>query len=93
MGVFGENHGRYFAVFEPQPQRRTLGFFGPVVPPLLPSFRRACRYRPEALHLMYRELRRREFPVPDELFRCEYDLYNGDLLEGGRGEILLRAKG
>ena len=70
-------------------RRGTLGFFGPA-PPLLPSFRHACRFRPEALTLLYRKLRSHGFRVPDELVHASYDLYNGDLIEGGRGEILLR---
>jgi formylmethanofuran dehydrogenase subunit C len=84
--VFGDSGIRHGAGMK----RGTLAFLGKA-PPLLPTFRRACRYRPEALHLIYRELRRHEFQVADELFTCSYDLYNGDFLEGGRGEILLRA--
>jgi formylmethanofuran dehydrogenase subunit C len=85
--VFGESGIRHGAGM----RRGTLAFVGPKAPPILPTFRRACRFRPEALQLIYRELRRREFNVPDELLTCQYDLYNGDFLEGGRGEILLRA--
>jgi formylmethanofuran dehydrogenase subunit C len=87
--VFGESGIRHGAGMK----RGTLAFLGQTAPPLLPTFRRACRCRPEALHLIYRELRRHEFHVPEELFTCEYELYNGDFLEGGRGEILLRARG
>jgi formylmethanofuran dehydrogenase subunit C len=60
------------------------------IPPLLPSFRRACRYRPEVLSLVDRQLRKLEFQVAEEFVTSFYDLYNGDLIEGGRGEILLR---
>ncbi len=84
--VFGDSGIRHGAGMK----RGTLAFLGRA-PPLLPTFRRACRIQPEALHLIYRELRRHEFRVPVELFSCGYDLYNGDFLEGGRGEILLRA--
>jgi formylmethanofuran dehydrogenase subunit C len=84
FGTSGIRHGAGM-------KRGTLAFLGPAAPPLLPTFRRACRYRPEALRLIYRELRRRDFVVPDELWQCEYELYNGDFLEGGRGEVLLRA--
>ncbi len=59
-------------------------------PPMLPSFRRACRYQPAALQLLYRSLRELDFKIAEELFRSSYDLYNGDLMEGGRGEILVR---
>jgi formylmethanofuran dehydrogenase subunit C len=72
-------------------KRGTIAFLGPTAPPLLPTFRRACRYRPEVLQLIYRQLRRHEFRIPDELFTCAYDLFNGDFLAGGRGELLIRA--
>jgi formylmethanofuran dehydrogenase subunit C len=84
--VFGDGGIRHGAGMK----RGTIAFLGQA-PPLLPTFRRACRYRPEALHLIYRELLRHEFRVPENLFTCSYDLFNGDFLEGGRGEILLRA--
>jgi formylmethanofuran dehydrogenase subunit C len=83
FGTAGIRHGAGM-------KRGTLAFVGPQAPPLLPTFRRACRYRPEALLLIYRELKRREFDVADDLFTCDYDLYSGDFLEGGRGELLLR---
>ncbi|MEQ8790672.1 MAG: formylmethanofuran dehydrogenase subunit C [Pirellulaceae bacterium] len=70
--------------------RGTLAFFGER-PPLLPSFRYACRFRPTALHLILRQLQQRGFNVAEELFAADVDLYNGDMIEGGRGEFLLRA--
>lgn len=85
--LFGESGIRHGAGMK----RGTIAFFGPKLPPLLPTFRRACRYQPDALTLILRELQRREFAVADELFKSFYDLYNGDLIEGGRGEILIRA--
>jgi formylmethanofuran dehydrogenase subunit C len=85
--LFGESGIRHGAAMK----RGTIGFFGPKLPPMLPTFRRACRYRPDALLLILRELRRRDFAVAEELFSSFYDLYNGDLIEGGRGEILMRA--
>lgn len=85
--VFGESGIRHGAGMK----RGTLAFLGKSAPPLLPTFRRACRYRPEYLQLLYRRLRQLDFPVADELFSCAYDLFHGDLIEGGRGEILLRA--
>lgn len=70
-------------------RRGTLGFFGQR-PMLLPSFQRACRYRPEFLGLLLSQLRSYGFPVPDEWLHSSYELYSGDLIEGGRGEILVR---
>jgi hypothetical protein len=57
---------------------------------MLPTFRRACRCRPEIMPLVYRQLRRHDFAVSDELQTASYDLYNGDFLTGGRGELLIR---
>ncbi|HEX5104471.1 MAG TPA: formylmethanofuran dehydrogenase subunit C [Pirellulaceae bacterium] len=84
FGTAGIRHGAGM-------KRGTLAFLGPESPPLLPTFRRACRYRPEALLLVYRELTRHEFAVPDDLLTAACDLYNGDFLEGGRGELLVKA--
>ncbi|MDX1944734.1 MAG: formylmethanofuran dehydrogenase subunit C, partial [Pirellulaceae bacterium] len=84
VGEAGIRHGAAM-------KRGTLAFLGRNAPPMLPTFRRACRYHPDVLQLIYRRLRQLDFPVPDELFTCSYDLYHGDLLQGGRGEILLRA--
>jgi formylmethanofuran dehydrogenase subunit C len=85
--IFGESGIRHGAGMK----RGTLAFLGPSGPPLLPTFRHACRYRPEILPLVYRHLRRLDFPVPDELLTRPIDLYNGDFLAGGRGELLVRA--
>ncbi|MDP6467190.1 MAG: formylmethanofuran dehydrogenase subunit C [Pirellulaceae bacterium] len=84
LGETGIRHGAGM-------HRGTLGFFGSKAPPLLPTFRHACRYRPEFLQLMFTHLRRLGFPIPDELSELEVDLYHGDMIEGGRGEILIRA--
>lgn len=70
-------------------RRGTLGFFG-TPPDLLLSFGFACRYRPEVLELVFRELRRLDFPVSEELLEAPVDLYYGDQIEGGRGEVWLR---
>ncbi len=72
-------------------RRGTIGFFGLKTSALLPTFRRACRLRPIAMDLLVRELMRYGFPLPDDALTTTFDLYNGDLLEGGRGEILIRA--
>jgi formylmethanofuran dehydrogenase subunit C len=84
--IFGESGIRHGAGMK----RGTIAFLGKTAPPILPTFRRACSYRPEVLPLIYRHLRRLEFAVSDELHKASYDLYNGDFLTGGRGELLLR---
>jgi formylmethanofuran dehydrogenase subunit C len=85
--VFGTSGIRHGAGM----RRGTIAFLGRQAPPLLPSFRRACRCRPEFLPLLFRQLRQLDFAVPNELIDCSYDLFNGDLLTGGRGELLIRA--
>lgn len=70
-------------------RRGTIGFLN-ARPHLLPSFHRACRYRPEFLGLLLRQLQGCGFPVPDDWFASSYELYSGDLIEGGRGEVLIR---
>jgi len=84
--LFGETGIRHGAGMK----RGTIGFFGPA-PQMLPTFRRACRYSPEALRLLAQQLRRLDFPKWDELLSAPVDLYNGDMIEGGRGELLIRA--
>jgi formylmethanofuran dehydrogenase subunit C len=85
--VLGESGIRHGAGMK----RGTIAFLNKKAPPLLPTFRRACRYRPEVLQLVYRYLRRHDFAAPAEQFNCLYDLFNGDFITGGRGELLIRA--
>jgi formylmethanofuran dehydrogenase subunit C len=85
--IFGESGIRHGAGMK----RGTIAFLGKTRPPLLPTFRHACRYRPDILSMVYRHLRRFDFGVSDDLVTCAYDLYNGDFLTGGRGELLTRA--
>lgn len=73
-------------------KRGTIAFLGDEAPPLLPTFRRACRYRPDFFLLIFRHLQQCQAPISDEYLAALFDYYQGDLLEGGRGEILLRAK-
>jgi len=84
--VFGEGGIRHGAGMK----RGTIAFLGNSRPPLLPTFRRACLYRPEVLQLVFRRLRRLDFAVADELLTCRYEIFNGDFLCGGRGEMLFR---
>ena len=73
-------------------KRGTIGLLGSHKPPLLPSFRYACRWQPLFMTLVWRQLRHVGFDLPDDdLLAAELSVYHGDLIEGGRGEILLRA--
>ncbi len=72
-------------------KRGTIGFYGAHRPTMLPSFRKSCQFRPPFLSLLHRELARLEFSIPESALAGAFDLFAGDLIEGGRGEILLRA--
>ena len=83
FGAAGIRHGAGM-------RRGTIAFLGGESPPILPSFRFACRYRPEVMLLLLRHVRSCGFPLPDGTLAAGYDLFNGDLIEGGRGELLVR---
>src|SRR6185369_1741063 len=78
--VFGDSGIRHGAGM----RRGTIAFLGGKPPRLLPTFRRACRYRPDVLQLIYRHLRRLDFACDESLFTSSYDIFNGDFLTGGR---------
>jgi formylmethanofuran dehydrogenase subunit C len=73
-------------------KRGTLIFLNRERPPLLPTFRFACRYRPVVRTLILRRLRDSGLSLAADDER-DVELYNGDLLEGGRGEVWLCADG
>jgi formylmethanofuran dehydrogenase subunit C len=54
---------------------------------LPPTFSYACRGKPLAVDLIFASLRQHSFPCPQQ--PIELELYSGDQLEGGRGEIML----
>lgn len=68
-------------------RRGTIALLG-TVPELPLSYRYACDCQPQALALLLNELRSQgvELAIPID---CTVALHNGDLLEGGRGEIWL----
>jgi formylmethanofuran dehydrogenase subunit C len=86
--VFGNTGIRHGAGM----RRGTIGLFAAEAPSLLPSFRHACHGRMQILRMLDRNLRTLAFPTPISLGETAVDLYHGDLLEGGRGELILRAK-
>ncbi|MBN1852110.1 MAG: formylmethanofuran dehydrogenase subunit C [Pirellulales bacterium] len=71
-------------------RRGTLALLGPEHPVLMPSFRHACRYRPVILGVLLRQLRAWKFPFDEDLLSSEIDIFNGDFIDGGRGEIFIR---
>lgn len=71
-------------------RRGTIGLLGAEPAALLPTFRLACRASLPMLWLAAAELRRESFAI-DKLSRLQLpvDLHHGDMLELGRGEVLV----
>lgn len=84
FGATGNRHGAGM-------KRGTIAFVGKECPQLLPSYRFSCRFRPDYLSLVARQLQKWGFASAELLHELSFDLYNGDMIEGGRGEILIRA--
>lgn len=74
-------------------RRGTLGLLGPNSPPLLPSFRFGTTFQPVIMRMMLRSLRNKGFAVDESLWEAKLDLYHGDLVALGKGEIFLRHPG
>jgi formylmethanofuran dehydrogenase subunit C len=72
-------------------KRGTLACFAAERPELLPTFRMSSRFAPSFMPLLLKALARRGFSPPGPSPKV-FDLYNGDFLEGGRGEILMAAR-
>jgi formylmethanofuran dehydrogenase subunit C len=58
-------------------------------PTLLPTYARACTYRPPFLRLCLRRLRALGLAVGDQQIEGRYTRWSGDGVELGRGEILI----
>lgn len=72
-------------------RRGTVGLFGPTRPPLLPSFRFGCTCQPQVVRLILQTLQSRGFAIDESLYASDFDLFHGDLISVGRGEILFRS--
>ncbi len=70
-------------------QRGTLALLGPR-PALLPTFRSGGRCDPLFLRVYLREIARLGLAAANELRNAAYELFHGDLVTLGRGEILTR---
>ena len=86
--IFGDSGIRYGAGM----RRGTIGLFGHQRPQLLPSFRYGCTYRSSILGMLLREVKRMGLDVSADVEQVSMDLYHGDLIEGGRGEVFVRGK-
>jgi formylmethanofuran dehydrogenase subunit C len=71
-------------------RRGTIALYGPNSPPLLPTFRFGSAYQPVVMRMVLRNLRTNGLPIDESLEGADFDLYHGDLVALGKGEILLR---
>jgi formylmethanofuran dehydrogenase subunit C len=69
-------------------KRGTIACLG-AAPPLLPTFRDACTYRPAFVSLYLRQLRAWGFAVEERFLGGTWKRYCGDLVAQGKGEILM----
>jgi formylmethanofuran dehydrogenase subunit C len=70
-------------------KRGTIALFGSA-PPLLPTFRYACTYRPVFLSLYLRQLRAWGFAMEERFHGGAWRRWCGDGVALGKGEILIR---
>jgi formylmethanofuran dehydrogenase subunit C len=73
-------------------RRGTICILGRSPPPLLPSFRYACTTRLNILSMVLRDLRGKGLSIDENLLQAEVELFNGDLVALGRGEVFLRPR-
>lgn len=71
-------------------KRGTIAALGPGPVEVPPSFVASGRFRFPFLTVYLRGLAGWGFPVPGEVFLGAMGRYNGDLADGGRGELLVR---
>lgn len=86
--IFGKPGIRFGAGMK----RGTIALFGrnDPQPTLLPTFRYDCEYTPTFLQIYFRQLVHWGFHVPASCFESvPYLRYNGDMLELGKGEVLI----
>ena len=75
-----------------QMRRGTIALLGAEPTELLPTFRFACRWRPSILPVLLQQLAGHDFSIEPSLCRSDFDLYHGDMLALGKGEILQRSQ-
>jgi formylmethanofuran dehydrogenase subunit C len=69
-------------------RRGTLGLLGSTRPELLPSFRYGATFHPVIVRLLLKEVQRRGLTFDESLLHADYDLFHGDLVALGKGEVL-----
>ena len=71
-------------------RRGTLGLLGKTPTPLLLTFRYAATLQPQIVGVMLRDIRAKGFQFDENLLGSDFDLYHGDLVALGRGEVIMR---
>jgi len=74
-------------------RRGTLGLLGSRKTPLLPSFRHGCTIHPPMWPLLLRSLQAKRFAVDEQPMKASCELFHGDLVAGGKGEVFLLGEG
>ena len=72
-------------------KRGTIAVAGDCAPQLLPTFTQGGRYRVPILSMLANWLKQQEFGHDVSSLKTEFRQFNGDILSGGRGELLVRA--
>ena len=76
----------------PSMRRGTVAFFDTAsAPEMLPTFRATGTCRPTFMRLFLMHLKSLGFALPDGALDAQFHRYNGDFLELGKGEILVRS--
>jgi formylmethanofuran dehydrogenase subunit C len=74
-------------------KRGTIALFGPAQGrgqmSILQTFRFDCEFQPVVLRVLLAPLRRRGFPIDDEMIHGSFDRFSGDLVALGKGELLV----
>jgi formylmethanofuran dehydrogenase subunit C len=74
-------------------KRGSIVLFGPDEPELLPTFAPSGRQQAPFMAVYLNALRELRFPVPETASPRSFARYNGDLAEGGQGEVLVEVRG
>ncbi|MGC3967977.1 MAG: formylmethanofuran dehydrogenase subunit C [Pirellulales bacterium] len=72
-------------------RRGTIGLLGTTRPTLLPTFRFATTIRPHVACILFRSIAKLGLPFDEALLDTEFEVYRGDLVSIGRGELWLRS--
>lgn len=70
-------------------RRGTIVYFGDS-PEMLPTFKSSGEFQPAFLKMYLDEVATKGFSVPESALATPFTRFNGDFLETGKGEILLR---